>query len=374
MDDLIKDDTLIVKNKLDGTNDPLDIKTDLIDTETTIINKEKKYLKVSGLQKDINYTALVDKVAQYVNIADIVNNIEKSAEYVVQIPAKYKDAFDAGEVFINKNKKTGIEWPTLMRKTDNGQYRFVGDLPIKQQEFYRGNPFQEICINYHNIVTQQQLAEISHSIVETYQTVKMIERGQQDDRIALIDAGREQVLLAMTMTDENEKKEMLRVAARDLLVGKEQIGKALMRRVEAFESIPDSGLKIFLNTLKDGNYLNKKDDEIEDIQECYSLYVEATKMLAAIFAYSGETAAIEQTFSKSIDFLQQINFEDLKSIEHSHKGVDFNDWFFNHPVEYIEIEKTSFIDSSKDYDFLQIELTGEKLLEGAISNEKISEE
>lgn len=374
MDDLIKDDTLIVKNKLDGTNDPLDIKTDLIDTETTIINKEKKYLKVSGLQKDINFTGLVDKVAQYVNIADIVSNIEKSAEYVVQIPAKYKDAFDAGEVFINKNKKTGIEWPTLMRKTDNGQYRFVGDLPIKQQEFYRGNPFQEICINYHNIVTQQQLAEISQSIVEMYQTVKMIERGQQDDRIALIDAGREQVLLAMTMTDENEKKEMLRVAARDLLVGKEQIGKALMCRVEAFESIPDSGLKIFLNTLKDGNYLNKKDDEIEDIQECYSLYVEATKMLAAIFAYSGETVAVEQTFSRSIDFLQQINFEDLKSIEHSHKGVDFNDWFFNHPVEYIEIEKTSFIESSKDYDFLQIEITGEKLLEGVISNEKISEE
>lgn len=374
MDDLIKDDTLIVKNKLDGANDPLDIKTDLMDTETNIINKEKKYLKVSGLQKDINFTGLVDKVAQYVNIADIVSNIEKSAEYVVQIPTKYKDAFDAGEVFINKNKKTGIEWPTLMRKTDNGQYRFVGDLPIKQQEFYRGNPFQEICINYHNIVTQQQLAEISQSIVETYQTVKMIERGQQDDRIALIDAGREQVLLAMTMTDENEKKEMLRVAARDLLVGKEQIGKALMCRVEAFESIPDSGLKIFLNTLKDGNYLNKKDDEIEDIQECYSLYVEATKMLAAIFAYSGETAAVEQTFSRSIDFLQQINFEDLKSIEHSHKGVCFNDWFFNHPVEYIEIEKTSFIESSKDYDFLQIELTGEKLLEGAISNEKISEE
>lgn len=374
MDDLIKDDTLIVKNKLDGANDPIDIKTDLMDTETNIINKEKKYLKVSGLQKDINFTGLVDKVAQYVNIADIVSNIEKSAEYVVQIPTKYKDAFDAGEVFINKNKKTGIEWPTLMRKTDNGQYRFVGDLPIKQQEFYRGNPFQEICINYHNIVTQQQLAEISQSIVETYQTVKMIERGQQDDRIALIDAGREQVLLAMTMTDENEKKEMLRVAARDLLVGKEQIGKALMCRVEAFESIPDSGLKIFLNTLKDGNYLNKKDDEIEDIQECYSLYVEATKMLAAIFAYSGETAAVEQTFSRSIDFLQQINFEDLKSIEHSHKGVCFNDWFFNHPVEYIEIEKTSFIESSKDYDFLQIELTGEKLLEGAISNEKISEE
>lgn len=127
-------------------------------------------------------------------------------EYVVQIPAKYQEAFEAGEVFINKNKTTGVEWPTLMRKAENGQYRFVDDLPIKQQEMIKGNPFQNICNSYHNIVIQQQLAEISQAVAETYQTVKMIEQGQQDDRIALIDAGREQILLAMTLQDENENR------------------------------------------------------------------------------------------------------------------------------------------------------------------------
>lgn len=39
----------------------------------------------------------------------------------------------------------------------------------------------------------------------------------------------------MTMTDENEKKEMLRVTARNFLVRKEQIGKELMCIVEVFE-------------------------------------------------------------------------------------------------------------------------------------------
>lgn len=374
MGDLIKDDKVIIKNKIDGVIDPLDIKTNLMDIDTTIVNKDKECLKVSSLQNDINLAEIVDKIFQYVNISDIASKIEKSAKYVVQIPAKYKDEFDAGKVFINKNQKTGIEWPTLMRKTDNGQYRFVGDLPIKQQEFYKGNPFQEICISYHNIVTQQQLAEILQSIVETYKAVKMIEKGQQDDRIALIDAGREQVILSMLLTDENEKREMMRLACRDLLVGKKQIGKALIRRVEAFESIPDSGLKIFMNNLKDGNYLNNKDDEIEDIQECYYLYILATKMIAFIFAYLGETVAVEQTFSRSIDFIKQINFDDLKSIEFSHKGVDFNDWFFNNPVKYIENEKILFLESTKDYDYLQVELSGEKLLEGAIKYEKISEE
>lgn len=114
-----------------------------------------------------------------------------------------------------------------MRKAENGQYRFVDDLPIKQQEFIKGNPFQDMCNSCHSIVMQQQLAQIADTVAETYEAVKMIEVGQQDDRIALIEAGREQILLAMSIQDEEHKKELLKSAARDLSLGKEQIGKAL---------------------------------------------------------------------------------------------------------------------------------------------------
>lgn len=37
---------------------------------------------------------------------------------------------------------------------------------------------------------QQQMAQLSERIEETYQTVEMIERGQQDDRVAFIEAGK----------------------------------------------------------------------------------------------------------------------------------------------------------------------------------------
>ena len=336
---------------------------ELVEGEIVIDKSGNKVLRIIKSMTDVDYMGALDRAAQYVNMANIARTIEKGVEYVVQIPAKYQKQFEAGEYFINKNKTTGIEWPTLMRKAENGQYRFVDDLPIKQQELIKGNPFQDMCNSYHNIVMQQQLAPIADTVAETYETVKMIEVGQQDDRIALIESGKEQILLAMSIQDEEHKKDLLRSGAHDLLLGKEQIGKALQRRVEAFKALPDSGFSMFFTTLTRPGYLSKKDDEVEAIQECYSMYIEATKMLAATFAYTGETAAVEQTFKKSISFLKEIDFSAVKTIGLSHKDVDLSDWFFNHPVEYIEVEKEPCLESAKDYDYVQIEVSGEDLLE-----------
>lgn len=65
---------------------------------------------------DIDFAGVVDRLAQYVNIVEVVSTIEKGVEYVVQIPAQYQKQYETGEYFINKNKTTGIEWPTLMKK------------------------------------------------------------------------------------------------------------------------------------------------------------------------------------------------------------------------------------------------------------------
>lgn len=262
-----------------------------------------------------------------------------------------------------------------MRKTENGQYRFVDDLPIKQQELIQGNPFQDICDSFHNIYMQKQMAQLSERVEETYQTVKMIERGQQDDRIALIEAGRKEIMLALTLQDENDRNEQMRLEIHNLLLGREQIGKAMVRRIEDFEPLPESRVVLFLNTLAHNNYQNKKDDEIENIQECYEMYLQATKMIAGAYAYKGEMAAVEQTFVDGISFLDSIDFGKLKSIELAHKGVDLDDMFYNHASQYVEIEKKQCVESGKSYDYVALEVTGDKLLEvlsdgGEVSKEK----
>lgn len=346
-----------------------------IEGEIVFDPKGNKSLRIHEGITDIDFAGVVDRLAQYVNIAEIVSTIEKGVEYVVQIPAQYQKQYETGEYFINKNKTTGIEWPTLMRKTENGQYRFVDDLPIKQQELIQGNPFQDICDSFHNIYMQKQMAQLSERVEETYQTVKMIERGQQDDRIALIEAGRKEIMLALTLQDENDRNEQIRLGIHNLLLGLEQIGKAMVRRIEDFEPLPESRVVLFLNTLAHNNYQNKKDDEIENIQECYEMYLQATKMIAGAYAYKGEMAAVEQIFGDGISFLDSIDFGKLKSIELAHKGVDLDDMFYNHASQYVEIEKKQCVESGKSYDYVALEVTGDKLLEvlsdgGEVSKEK----
>ncbi|BEG59702.1 mutator mutT protein [Anaerostipes hadrus ATCC 29173 = JCM 17467] len=348
--------------------------TEKLEEKIVLDSRSNKILKIHEGMTNIDFASAVDRLAQYVNIAEIVSTIEKGVEYVVQIPIQYQKQYETGEYFINQNKTTGIEWPTLMRKAETGQYRFVDNLPIEQEEFIRGNPFQDICNSYHNICMQQQMAQLSERIEETYQTVEMIERGQQDDRVAFIEAGRKEIMLALTLQDENDKNEQMRLGIHNLLLGREQIGKAMVRRIENFEPLPESRVVLFLNTLAHSNYQNKKDDEIEYIQECYEMYLQATKMIAGTYAYKGEMTAVEQTFEDGIAFLDGIDFGKLKSIELAHRGVDLDDMFYNHALWYMEIEKKQFLENGKLYDYVAVEVTGDRLLEVLSDGREISKE
>ena len=336
---------------------------EVLEGEVIIDENGNKILKFSKSMSNIDFTGTLDKIAQYINIAEVAGNIKKGTQYVVQIPAEFQKQFEAGELFINRNSKTGVEWPTLIRKLDNGKQEFVANLPIKEQEFIQGNPFQDICSNFHNISTEKQLKKIAQMVEETCETVKKIEVGQQDDRVAKIEAGKKQILLAMTVKKEEQKSYLINSGIQQMLLGKEQIGKAMVRQIETFKELPRNQLALFFNDLVHPGFLTRKDEEVEKIQDYYSLYVDATKMIAATFAYTGETAAVEQTFQDSIDFISGVDFSKIKSIEVSHKNMDFNDWFFNKSVEYIEVEKQPCIESAKEYNYLQLEVDGEDFLE-----------
>ena len=44
---------------------------------------------------DIN--GMLTKLMQYANMADALSHIERTVEYIVQIPIKHREAFEAGE-------------------------------------------------------------------------------------------------------------------------------------------------------------------------------------------------------------------------------------------------------------------------------------
>ena len=84
-----------------------------------------KVLKVTPGTEGFDINGMLAKLMQYANMADALSHVERTLEYVVQIPIKHREAFDAGEVFLNQNTKTGVMWPTLYETLENGKRKFL---------------------------------------------------------------------------------------------------------------------------------------------------------------------------------------------------------------------------------------------------------
>ncbi len=327
------------------------------------INNAGKNLRIVEGIDDLDVQRALAGVAQHFSVADIISRIDVSKEYIVQVPLRYNDALDAGKLFMNQNSKNGVMWPTLMEKLENGKKQFVDNLPIKEERRMAGNPIQDIALAYQNLYMQNQIAQIADVVAETYRVVERIEHGQMDDRIALLDTGREQITFALLQNDEDEKKQGIMMGRNNLILAKNQIGKTLKRRVEEFESLPENkNMRFFMEVFHPG-YLARRDEEVEEIQNYYEMYLNATNMLAASYAYSGEIEAAKQVYISSEEFMKGINFENIKTIELSHKKEELKDMFFNRSLEYIEVDEELCMEEAEPYDTVSIEVTGEKLLE-----------
>ncbi len=304
---------------------------------------------------------LLAELAQYIEVGDILTRIETGKTYTVEIPSFLKEKFRAGE-FFSGGGKTGSVFSSLMEMAEDGKQKFVGNMPLKEDASIDGKPMQDIAVVYHNLYTQREIAYIASTVEKTFERVEKIEHGQMDDRIAKLQSGREQILLALNLNDEEEKKDAIRLGRRDMIEAKNQIGKALERRVREFEPLPKDRLKIVMRQVRDAEYLDHKDDEVEEIQDYYNLYLEATKLITASYVYSGEEAAARQVATESKKFLGNIDFDNLKSIKRIHKNEDLGDMFFNAPVEYLEIEEKEVLEMDPN-ETIRIEVKGEQLLE-----------
>ncbi len=326
-------------------------------------DKDSKILRIFDGMKDIDYQGILANLVQCVDIGKALGEVEKKVEYVVRIPSKYKEQFENGELFINKNLKTDVEWPTLMKKMGNGKNQFVDNLPIKQQEMIQGNPFHDICRDYNNLFMQQKLHDISESLKTIEEKVEFIEKGQHDDRVGYIDAGIEEITYALSLKDEQAKIDHIKLGRDKLIVGRNQIKNELESRIKAFKAIPSNGIIRFLTAMKTSDYDNKKDDEYDKIQDCYDFYRQATNMLAMSWGITGELDAMQSTYDTGIAFLQKLNTESIKTIEYFHEGSDLSGKFHNAAIGEFKNDKKVSIDVAENYDYLEIEVVGDKLLE-----------
>lgn len=348
-------------------------KDELVSHGDGLVDPEyRKILEVVPGMEGFDINGMLAKLMQYVNMSDALSHVEKTLEYVVQIPIKHRDAFKAGEVFINQNTKTGVMWPTLYETLENGKRKFVDNLPIKPEEIIHGNPFESIAVSYHNIYMQQQIAELADALQETYRAVKRIEQGQMDDRIGLLLAGRDQIRYSLNAAPE-EKISAMASGRSNMLVAQKQLLQTFKSRVGGFEPLPEGKFACFSMELMHSGAHRKKDQEFLVIQKYYSLYLQATQMVAASYAICGQMDAAEQVFIDAEQEMQGIDFSSLQTLRYIHKKN--MEMFYYHATDYIATEREICLEEAQEYDMINIQMSGDKLLEvfQNVRTEKISE-
>lgn len=322
---------------------------------------EGKRLYITRHSKDIDFHALLGQVVQCVNMGEILGEIKAGTQYVVQIPAEFQRAYESGEMFIMENMKTGKKWPSLMQVMENGKHQVVTPLPIAEQAIFQGNPIQELANSHHNMLMQQQVAQLADMLRDTYKVVKQIKQGQMDDRVGLLDAGRNGLILAMSLTKGDERNRQIDSSRQNLLLGQAQIAKALERSAEAFQPVSQYALVRFAREMGHSGYLAEKSQEVQEMQDMYDQYLVATKLLAASYVMTGNTQTAEETFRLSEKAIQAIDFSKVETIGYQHKGL--TEMFYTAPVGYIAAERDECMEESKQYDYVALEVSGEELLE-----------
>lgn len=302
-------------------------------TEDLVEEPKGKVLHIKNGQKDVDFRGVLAQLSQYVNIEHTLTHIDRVKQYVVQVPLQYQKALDEGTYFINQNQMTGVMWPSLMEVKESGRWGFVDNLPI------------------------------ADAVERTYKVVERIEHGQMDDRIALLYSGREQIQLAMTLKDSDARKQAMALGRKSLIDAKYQLGMTLKRRIEEFEPIPEGWFAQRWLAFRYKGIFDQRDDEFQEMQDYYELYLESTKLLAASYIATDEIEAAKKAYGDSIEFIKSIRFGNAQTIKFVHKAEEIQDQFVYHPVAYIEAEQEDVEGDAKKFDYMIIEATGEELLE-----------
>lgn len=329
--------------------------------KTVPIPAEGKNLYISQNSAGIDFRVLLGQLVQCVNIGEILAEIKAGTQYVVQIPAEFQKAYESGDMFIMENMKSGKKWPSLMKIAEDGRHQVVTPLPIAEQAIVHGNPVQELANSHHNMLMQQQVAQLSELVERTYRVVEQIKHGQMDDRIGLLEAGKNGLILALSMPEGEERSRQIDSSRQNLLVAQAQIEKTLERRANEFDPLPKAAPIRFMHEFFHSGYLAEKKNAVDEMQDYYDLYLQATKLLAASYAMCGNLETAEQTFRLSETTIRSIDFSEVKTIVYQHKGL--NDMFYNAPIGYLTAEREVCMEEAKPYDYVAIEVSGEKLLE-----------
>lgn len=161
--------------------------------------------KAINLQKEKNRANFVNELF---NIFDIGVNakkiIDSNLDYVVKFTPKLLKKMEEYDIQFLRDKLTGDLLPDLYDYTEKG---IGGKVRLELKGIPTNQDFVNFNNSINNLIEQKRYEELSEEIKKLNVTVKRIERGQDNDRFAKVNAGRKHLLDALNFQGNEKEKE-----------------------------------------------------------------------------------------------------------------------------------------------------------------------
>lgn len=330
--------------------------------------KESRIIKIDLTSADKGRAvALLDQIVDGFQILrDKLPEVEPEKRYYLDLTKEMKDKLENGEAWFTEKAANGKPMGQLRHRVDGKNVIMANPDIIAEQVPIapKGDP-KQLSNGIYQMALQQQMAEMSHEMDEIQHTVKRIEAGQMDDRFAKIEAGEQTLRLAYRAADEKTQKELAANAIPQLQEGSESIKKVIKRRLAEFDPVPSKGRSMRLKMwMSPTNYVEKKNREFDEIQDCFEYYDRAQKLLAISCMMLEEPGSMEEVFFQQEKFIKGLDTWKLESMKHLHYNIDFSNEWFCSPREYLDGTRLQYLDFTKEnYDMVSIEVTGQQMLE-----------
>lgn len=284
---------------------------------------------------------------------EVIQFINKETTYIARIPKKLNDDVKNGLLDFMCDKKTGEKLSVLV----DGKHKSRGYMRI--DEINR----VELASSLANIAMQQQLAHMTEIINDVRAKVISLQEAHDTDLFGSIKGMRDQLLQMRDATDPDTKKQLSINAITELNKVRGILEETIIKTLRELDDIPNTDRAILYKIAKDKNFLTDTVEKYNRIEELFGYYITATQLLGYAYAFLDEPRSYEDIFMPSIDIIENEHLQKLVSAENLFNENVGEAWYKNPENYLLKIKNTSqtvFLDSS---DFVEIEVSGEKLLE-----------
>lgn len=285
--------------------------------------------------------------------------INPDLDYVVKFPQTLLKKMEEHDVQFLTDKISGDLLPDLYDYTEKG---FGGKVRLEIKNRPTEQDLTSLSNSINNLIGQQRYDALVEELQQIHAAVERVERGQDNDRFAKVNAGRKMLLDAVNVQDDELKRAMMLEAVKLLREGRELIETTLMDELNALIEIPDNDFKRMWNCFWHSGYFEEHTGRYQEVQEYFRYYLMSIEPLAYAYTCLNQPQLIEGLLEDSRKVFRHEKIGCLSSVEPLLPDGEYGEMWYKNPRGYEQGLLKSY-EMSRDSEGVCIEVNGREILE-----------